>query len=197
MLHLLIENTIGLNREGISWCEALNQDFVSWPAIRGHLKKNYKSSFDSFVGLETVDEAVISDIRLARKAGGFAFEYWCQGGDIKDVDQLLDCFNTMLGSNDSSTGNGSEAMSHDPSKERVLGFITRNAGQAVGDSSKCDIWGLSLMERQHLLKKWKEEVDPYTIVDQTAEIHRRYRVAVARKKKAQQEVEARCLAQRK
>lgn len=193
----LIGNVVGLYKEGISWCEALNQDYISWPAVRGHLKKHYKSSFDSFVNLETVDEAKISDIRLARKAGGFAFEYWCQGGDIKDIDQLLDCFNTMLGSNDSSIDNGSEAMSSDQSKERVLASITRNAEQVVGDTSNHDVWALSLVERQNLMKKWKEEVDPFTIVDQTAEIHRRYRVTMARKKTIQQEFEARCLAQRK
>lgn len=187
---------LGLSREGISWCEALNQEFLSWPAIRGHLKENYKSSFDSFVGLETVDEAILSDIRLARKAGGFAFEYWCQGGDIKDIDQLLDCFNTMLGSNDSSSISETEVKCNEQSKERVLASITRNAEQLVDDTLNRDIWELSLEERQNLLKKWRDEVDPYIIVDQTAEIHRRYRAAVARRRETQQQLESRCLAQK-
>ena len=145
--------------------------------------------------MDAVDEAILSDIRLARKAGGYAFEYWCQGGDIKDIDHLLAIFSIMLGDNKPSSDNGAETVSDDGTKERFLANITRNVEHAIKNSSNRDIWGLSLDERQDLLKKWKEEVGPYTIVDQTVEIHRRYRAAVVRKKNAQRELEIRCLLQ--
>ncbi|MCJ1462198.1 hypothetical protein MMC07_000798 [Pseudocyphellaria aurata] len=182
----------GLTKEGVGWCEALNQEYTSWPAIRGHLKVNFPAAFESFVGLESVSEARLSDIRLARKAGGFAFEYWCQGGDIKDVNQLLERFETMLGDND-SLGRREDADLH--SRERVLATITRNA-ELIGSSGYWnDVWTLRLQERKELLKQWKEQVNPWTIVDQAAEIHRRHQSAVSKMKNVHQSVNARCLAQ--
>ncbi|MCJ1426299.1 hypothetical protein MMC29_004202 [Sticta canariensis] len=181
----------GLNKEGVGWCEALNQDYISWPAIRGHLKVNYKAAFDSFVSLESIDEAKLSDIRLARKAGGFAFEYWCQGGDIKDVDQLLERFETMLGSNDSLSG---MEYTDERSKDRVLATIAKNAELVRSSGRENDVWTLALKERKALSMKWKEEVSPWTIIDQAAEIHRRHQLAVSRKKDVNHKINARCLA---
>lgn len=172
----------------------MNQDYTSWPAIRGHLKVNYKAAFDSFVSLESIDEAKLSDIRLARKAGGFAFEYWCQGGDIKDVDQLLERFETMLGSNDSLSG---VEYADESSKDRVLATIARNAEQVRSSGRENNVWTLTLKERKELSMKWKEEVSPGTIIDQAAEIHRRHQSAVSRKKDVNQKINARCLALRK
>lgn len=183
-----------MTREGVGWCEALNQDYTSWPAIRGHLKTNYQAAFDSFVGLESIDEAKLSDIRLARKAGGFAFEYWCQGGDIKDVDQLLERFETMLGSNNSLSG---MEDADERSRDRVLATITRNAERLGSSGLEDDVWTLALKERKELSKKWKEEVNPFTIIDQAAEIHRRHQAAVSKKKDVSRKIDARCLAQRR
>ena len=171
----------------------MNQDYISWPAIRGHLKLNYKAAFDSFVSLESVGEAKLSDIRLARKAGGFAFEYWCQGGDIKDVDQLLERFETMLGSNDSLSG----MENADETKDRVLATIARNAEQVRSSKRESNVWTLGLKERKELSMKWKEEVGPWTIIDQAAEIHRRHQSAVSRKRDVNQKIDARRLAPRK
>lgn len=158
------------------------------------MKINYETAFNSFVGLESIDEAKLSDIRLARKAGGFAFEYWCQGGDIKDVNQLLERFETMLGSNDSLRG---MEDADERSRERILATITRNAERIGSSDLESDVWTLALKERKALSKKWKEEVNPWTIIDQAAEIHRRHQSAVSKKKSAGQKIDARCLAQRK
>ncbi len=184
---------VGLAKEGTSFCESTNNHAMSWLAIRGHLQANYKSVFDRFAGLETVNDQLLSDIRLARKAGGFAFEYWCRGGDINDVEQLLICFDTMLGNCDLS-------REHDniKTRDRVLATIARNVEQAKVDNgviSGRDVWSLTLAERELLQRKWKEEICPWTIVDQTAEIHRRHLVAVNERKKIQQEIDARCLGQ--
>ncbi len=183
-----------MHREGVGWCEALNLEFTSWPAVRGHLKKKYKNAFDSFVGLEKIGESKLSDIRLARKAGGFAFEFWCQGGDIEDIDQLLGCFSTILGINE--TKSGLDAVEERASKGRLLAIIKANVGQTLVRRHGHDIWSLSLEERQKLLKKWKDEVNPWAIIDQTAEIHRRQQSAVSRMKESHQTSDSRCLAQR-
>lgn len=155
---------------------------------------NYANAFESFVGLETIDESKLADIRLARKAGGFAFEYWCRGGDIKDIDQLLECFSTILGSNGSP--GGMDSVEEEQVTKSVLASISHNADLTLSRRPKDDIWSLSLEERRHLWTKWKEEVNPWIIVDQTAEIQRRHQLAILEKKSVLQQVDVRCLEQR-
>lgn len=169
-------------------------EFTSWPAVREHLKTNYANAFNSFVGLESIDESKLSDIRLARKAGGFAFEYWCRGGDIEDIDQLLECFSTILGNNDSP--GGMDSVEEERATKSVLASITINLDRTLSSRSKDDVWSLSLEERRHVWKKWKEEVNPWIIIDQIAEIHRRHQLAITRKKSILQQADARCLEQR-
>lgn len=183
-----------MTREGVGWCEALNLEFTSWPAVREHLKTHYPKAFESFVGLETIDESKLADIRLARKAGGFAFEYWCRGGDIEDIDQLLDCFSTILGSNGSP--GGMDSIEEERVTKSVLASISHNADLTLSRRSKDDVWSLSLEERRHLWTKWKEEVNPWIIGDQTAEIQRRHQSAISKKKLALEQVNVRCLEQR-
>ena len=89
-------DVIGLYTEGVSWCASLNGDCLSWPAVQQYLQDR-PAILRSFTDLEYVGQERLSDIRLARKAGGFAYEYWCSGGDLKDVELLLQHFNAMAG----------------------------------------------------------------------------------------------------
>lgn len=91
-----IDVTAGLYTEGVSWCASLNGDYLSWPAVQQYLQ-NQPAILRSFTDLGYVGQERFSDIRLARKAGGFAYEYWCSGGDLKDVELLLQHFNVMAG----------------------------------------------------------------------------------------------------
>lgn len=104
----------------------------------------------------------------------------------------MDCFSTILGSNESVTGSDAD---DERARDRVLAGITRNVKQALGTRLENDVWCLPLQLRQHMLKKWKEEVNPWIIVDQTVEIHRRHYLAGLKKKEANQGINARCLAQ--
>ena len=149
--------------------------------------------FDHFTSLEAVGER-LSDIRLARQAGGFAFEYWCRGGDISDVDQLLDVFGTMLGVNN-PLGEIDEFQQN--ARDRVLASITRNAKRIENINAGIDLWGLPRQERESLMRKWKAEVNPWAIVDRTAEVHRRHQAARDLKRKEYQAIEMRCMMQRK
>lgn len=188
---------IGLTTEGTSWCESLNADILSWPAIRELLKARYPAILERFAGLEKVDSSRLSDIRLARKAGGFAFEFWETGGDITDLDRLLEKFSSMLGNQyefrDDADDGGLQT------KYRVLDNIALNAANTAASDppSGSDIWKLTLKERQRLLNKWKEEIDPQTILDRTAEIHRRHQAAVSKRYEVYDEIDARCLQHRK
>lgn len=106
----------------------------------------------------------------------------------------MERFETMLGSNDLL--NGMEDAD-EGSRERVLATITRNAKRVGSSGHENDVWTLALKQRKELSKKWKEEVNPWTIIDQAAEIHRRHQSAVSKKKDINQKIDARCLLKRK
>ncbi|KAK4697266.1 hypothetical protein P7C71_g795, partial [Lecanoromycetidae sp. Uapishka_2] len=188
--HIAHHQVEGLTTEGISWCESLNNESLSWPAVRDHLREKYPKVLDRFAGLERVDESTLSDIRLARKAGGFAFEYWTAGGDIKDIDRLLEHFSTMLGNerfSDDIVIRDGNALT------RVWTTLEGNAATMARASIVDDIWRMPMSERQQLVQKWKDEIDPRTILDRAAEIHRRLQAAVARKYQARSDIDMRCL----
>ena len=197
---LLLNLIIGLTTEGTSWCGSLNTQILSWPAVRELLKYKSPAMLDQFAGLEKISESTLSDIRLARKAGGFAFEFWCAGGDIKDIDRLLEKVNSMLGEK------GERAQSPDSEddrdyhpRQRVFNNIVSNA-DAVAEQNipiGTDVWRLSLNERQDLLTQWTEAINPQTIADRTAEIHRRHYTAICKKRMLYHSIDARCLGQRK
>ena len=184
---------IGLATEGTSWSQSLNAESLCWPAVRELLKAKYPTIFNRFAGLEKVSDSALSDIRLARKAGGFAYEYWCTGGDIRDVDQLLEKFNSMLDTD--NTGDETDADLR--TRQRVMDQIFSNVNQDFGSTTVVadDVWNLGLEERQSLLRSWKEELDLRTILDKTAEIHRRHQVAQNDKNKVRGDLDARCLEQ--
>ena len=188
---------VGLTTEGTSWCESLNADVLSWPAVRELLKCRYPAILERFVGLERVDSSRISDIRLARKAGGFAFNFWGTGGDINDVDRLLEKFSSMLGSEFEFQDDADDGDLR--TKYRVLDKIALNAANtaALDSSPDSDVWRLTLKDRHRLLDKWKEEIDPQSILDRTAEIHRRHQVAVLKRYEVYHDIDARCLQDRK
>lgn len=187
---------VGLITEGVSWCESLNAQTLSWPAVRELLKAKYPAVLECFTGLEKVEESTLADIRLARKAGGFAYEYWCSGGDVKDIDQLLQKFNSMLG-NDHDSGDESDGDLQ--VRQRVMEKIFCNAGSAARQQAlpADDVWRLDLNQRQSLINKWGKEIDPQSIMDRTVEMHRRHQAALSRRSKIYQDLDARCLGKRK
>lgn len=154
---------------------------------------------DQFAGLEKISESTLSDIRLARKAGGFAFEFWCAGGDIKDIDRLLEKVSSMLGEKGGAQSSDSEEDRDFQPRQRVFNNIVSNA-DAVAElnfTTGVDVWRLSLSERQALLTEWNEDINPQTISDRTAEIHRRHHTAICKRNELYHSIDARCLEQRK
>lgn len=186
-----------MTTDGTSWCESINAQSLSWPAVRELLKSRYPETLENFTRLQQVEESRIDDIRLARKAGGFAFEFWCNGGDILDVNRLLKHFSTLLKETHEFQDDADE---HDSEiRSRVLDKIYWNAIAAAetGFRSKLDVWKLTLEQRQALIQKWQEEINSQTILDRTAEIHRRHQKAVRARYEVMHAIDARCLAQRK
>ncbi len=60
-------------------------------------------------------------------------------------------------------------------------------------SSGSSIWSMSPTERTSMVDSWKQEIGPQKLADQLAELHRRHQVAVFEKRKATQDIDARCL----
>ena len=185
--------SLGLETQGIGWCQSLIEQSLSWPAVKELLQIKYPTILNQFASLENVGEIKDSDIRLARKAGGFAFEYWCSGGDLKDIDSLLEQFNSMLGDKYME----GETYQDATARQFVMDKIRRNAGLEIQSQnfSTNDVWNLDLIQRQSLLRSWKQEMDPQTMLDKTAEIHQRHQAAIARRNKLFDGVNARCLEQ--
>lgn len=179
----------------INWAQGLNQE-VSWPALRHHLKATDKKAFEALTKIELIDGKSSKDSRIAKRAGGFAYEFWCQGGDIKDIDHLLDCFCKKIGSHQGMIGMMDADKSTEQSKERIQNAISKNAERVAGNMIGNDIWALTMSDRQLLLQKWKREMDPWTVVDQTAEVYRRYLMAAARTAANRDEIYLKCLSER-
>ena len=161
--------------------------------MREYLAQYDRSALASFTELEIVDEAKLSDIRLARKAGGFAFEFWCSGGDLKDVERLLEHFHSIV-SDDRWLEFDEEMIM---TKHRVASNICVNADAVNKRLSRGNVWAMSLREREKLLLFWKKKIEPRTILDRTAEVHRRHNAAVQRKRTVFSNIDARSLANRK
>ena len=81
-------------------------------------------------------------------------------------------------------------------KERIQLTISKNAKRVAGATIGNEIWALPMSDRQLLLQKWKKEIDPWTVVDQTAEVYRRYLMAVAQTMRNRDETDLKCLAER-
>lgn len=142
--------------EGTSWCESFNNgDIPCWPAVRELLEHSHPNVMNQFTKLENVGETKLSDIRLARKAGGFAFEYWCRGGDLKDIESLLSFFKTLIG-RDPFPGRIEDDYA--TVEQRVYTDISSNAVMAAYDTSSDSIWDLSLAEREKLLLQWVNKI---------------------------------------
>ena len=148
--------------------------------------------FEHFASLETVGED-LTDIRLARKAGGYAYEFWCQGGDIRDLDHLMALFDTLLGRH--HTCREPEAW-ETRTRERLLANVKSNAEHVTTIFAASNLWTTPLVERQKIIDNLKAEVNPWTTADSLVEVHRRHQAAVSRKREARAAVDRRCLAKR-
>ena len=158
------------------------------------LQAKYPATLQRFTSPGNIDDSKLSDVRLARKAGGFAFEYWHSGGDIKDISRLLEHFNSMLGSKYFEEETSEELYT----RQSVMTKIHQRASSETRSETfgAGNVWNLDFNQRQSLLREWKEEIDPQTVVDKTAEIHRRHQAATKRFQEVWGQVNARCLQER-
>ena len=173
-----------------SWCEALNHDTLSWPAVREYLQMQNPGILSQFTAVEKTETLTVSDIRLARKAGGFAFEFWCQGGDINDVELLLQSFNAILGDDSHASHTDRQNAKR---RETLVENIRWNLTKIEGKDVDFDIWKIPLQQREELSQQWRHEIGLQTVLDRTAEAHRRHQVAMAQLRNAYDDIDVRML----
>ena len=176
-------------REGVAWCELISDHVVGWNTIKDHLKTNYRMIFDQFSSLESVDGQNAEAIKH-RTVPSFAYEYWCQGGDLNDLSRLIEVFDGLLGKNGFQAN--SDSNEH-RIRDRLFESIERNATQISNMVSGREIWSLPMSERRDLIRKWEAELDPTKVLESLAELHRRHQAAQDRKKEANKAIDARCL----
>lgn len=131
----------------------------------------------------------LSELRLARKAGGFAFTYWSEGGDINNLRQLPSDFATHLGIDASELSGVSNVKKF---LSKVASHTELQAKLAAGNN----VWSLSLHARKELINRWSAELDSKVLVEQLVEVHRRHQLALQSKRAAGDDVDVRCLEQR-
>ena len=180
-----------LTRSGLGWTDSINNNRLGWSALQDYLKKCHKHVFDQFSNLERIDSD-ITDLRRAKRYAGFGYEFWLNGGDIKDLEGLLDAVNTLLG-NCSLPQDSNPSLSED-FRERLLASVKQNASN-VALTTEENIWALSVAERHALVTSWIQNLDLWKICDAIAEVHRRHQSAINRRKVAYQAIDARFLAE--
>ncbi|KAL8943406.1 MAG: hypothetical protein Q9211_000995 [Gyalolechia sp. 1 TL-2023] len=184
-----------LSDEGTRCCESLNSRVLTWAAVRDHLKWHYRSAFHDFLKCLSPTEQQIEDIRKKRSAaGGFAFEYWCTGGDLADMERFsreIDTYFGMTMPDSSSSGDTSESEDLSPEFSiHQLGIpVILPQGDFEGDA-----WELPMDVREAWIARWKSELGIANSTDKLAEVQRRYIAAREMKQDIHSDVDARYLA---
>lgn len=188
-----------LGREGAKWCEAVNSRTLTWTAVKDHLEKNYPAAFNDFSKCVSHKEQQIKDLRHRRSAaGGFAFEQWSTGADLKDIKVIVREITSWFRKTKTETGdaaNSSESddSASDYSQGSLVGYSNGSIRHSH-DSFADDAWSLPYHVRLAWIAKWKSELGFSSTIDKVAEVQRRYFAARERKREIHGEVDARCLA---
>lgn len=188
-----------LAKEGAKWCEALNSHTLTWTAVRDHLEKNYWSTFNDFNKCLSRKEEQIEDVRQRRSAaGGFAFEHWCKGGDLKGIKAFARDIRFFFGKTQSDPG---YPVDSSESEDSLLESSSESSDhyrdgpiEYPCDTFSGDVWSLPMHVRAAFLAKWKAEIGSSSTIDKLTEVQRRYIAARERKQEIHNEVDARYLA---
>ncbi|KAI4208324.1 MAG: hypothetical protein LQ348_000248 [Seirophora lacunosa] len=184
--------------EGTKWCEALNTHTLTWTAVRDHLEKNYSNAFYDFHKCKSYKEQELEDVRQKRQAaGGFAFQHWCTGGDLKEIKGFSRDLGAFFGK--TKAGSKSPAESEASEEDSSLESPTEQLGGPVEYPYQVfpgDVWSIPMDVRAAWIAKWKSELSLSNNIDKLAEIQRRYMNAREQRSEVHSEVDASYLADR-
>ncbi|KAL9044740.1 MAG: hypothetical protein Q9214_002142, partial [Letrouitia sp. 1 TL-2023] len=182
----------GLYKEGVGWCDAFkSKGELTWNVVKSFFKKQYPGVFQSFNNIKSPRAEELTDLHRARSGdGGYAFEYWCTGGDINDIEGFRDYVQSMLEDcSPPSDSSASESSLSAPNQIRSDNSRAKSTHESVHQ----DVWALSLAEREQLITKWKAELGRFTTVDKLVEVHRRFCIVKDMQRQAQLNMDARLI----
>lgn len=186
-----------LSKEGTRCCDSVSSHVLTWAAVRDHLKMHHRNAFDDFQKFLSPPEEHLADIQRRRSpAGGFAFECWCTGGDLAELEKLSCEIDNFFGTKvpDSSSSDDS-SQSGELTTEFSLPQLDIPVIYPKGDF-KGEAWTMPLNVRQAWIARWRSEISIASTIDRLAEVQRRYVKACEMKKEIHNGVDVRCLADR-
>jgi hypothetical protein len=148
--------------------------------------------YDQFAVLDTTTQQK-SRIRLARHAGGFAYLCWAEGHDLEALQTMTREFSTYLGIDPNASDENAVPIGR---VQQWLDEIVASAREVSDSLTSANIWTMSPQERWSLMQKWREEIGTRTVLEKTAEIHRRHQLARDAVVEARQRMDVRCLLER-
>ena len=172
-----------LTREGLGWADGFSSTSFSWHVFKDHLKFNHQGVYEEFQEIERLN-AELRDLRRIKRYNGFGYAYWVQGGDLADIESLLDTVDSLLGKPCSD--------SEESFRMKLLAHVKENAIHASTKSG--GIWSMNLVERHAHVARWVEELNAWSLCDGLAEVHRRHQVAVRSLNSVYQPLDVKCLA---
>ena len=161
-----------LEADGMSWAESITKEKLGWCVIRDHLRVHHNAEYHQLsqrVGNDNFD------FRRGKNFHGFVYEFWSNGGDIENMEELLEAADTLLGSCELKQETNSDKAAD--FKRKLMAIIKQTATKAKADP----IWSLSVSQRHALISQWIKEMDSWKLYDSLAEVHRRHQVGYNRK----------------
>ena len=163
---------------------------MGWYIVSQHLQDNYQSVYNQLaVAARTGDHLHGSE--LSGKAVGFPYAFWSAGGD-------LDFFNTSLQTEFISFLGPNNPKGGDPTvNEEIIASVLRDVTAqtwANSENVENNIWLLSLSERQDMIARWAQEIDPQQTANKIVEIHLEHYEALLQLQAARRMIDLRCLA---
>lgn len=164
---------------------------LGWFYIQNHLREHYPNILAQLEGLGSEGLKVPE---IAMKADGFAYEFWNSGGDLVNLLEVHAEFHNYLGIDMVKFDPITPGL---PAYHVLEGILERyqqtklDAGVLIGQAN---IWRLSVMKRQLLVQKWTQEIDLRRMFDELVEIHCRLQKAVEKRHLVEEDIDARCLA---
>ena len=172
-----------LTREGIGWADGFSSLTFSWHVFKDYLRVHHRAIHEEFQEIERLN-ADLRDLRRIKRYNGFGYAYWIQGGDLSDIESLLDMVECLLGEPQSSSA--------DSFRMKLLANVKENAMHGTAKSR--GIWSMSLSERHAHVAQWTAELNAWSVCDCLAEIHRRHQQAVKSLNSIYQPIDVKCLA---
>ncbi|KAL8911628.1 MAG: hypothetical protein Q9171_003235 [Xanthocarpia ochracea] len=161
--------------QGTTWCESLNSRGLTWSAVADHLKSKYPNLHSDFSRYESPRGQKVSDIRQGRsEAGGYAFEHWSSGKDLKDTEEFSRDVESFFNNNTTDI-QSADGSSDSESSSLDLSLQPPHIPVVYPyDDMGHDVWSMPMDVRAAWTTRWKSELGSSSPIDKLVEIQRRY-----------------------